>query len=78
MINDGRSPYPFFALMHNASSKGIYFESLYGLECGIQINVKIENPPFNSEPKSYMAKVAWCRALVEESTFRYGVGLEYC
>ncbi len=78
VIDDGRSRYPFFALMHNASNAGIYFESLYGLSCGIRVNVRIENHPFTSRPKSCTARVAWCRALVETSTCRYGVGLEYC
>jgi len=77
-IEDGSSHYPFFALMYNTSKTGIYFESLYGLACGIRINVTIENPPFNSAPKSCMARVVWCRALVEKSDFLYGVGLEYC
>ena len=77
-IEDDSSRYPFFALMYNASKAGIYVKSLYGLECGIQINIKIEKPPFNSAPENCSAKVVWCRALVESSSFRYGVGLAYC
>jgi len=77
-IEDGSSRYPFFALMYNTSKHGIYVESLFGLECGQRINIKIEKPPYSSAPENCSAKVVWCRALIEASDFRYGVGLAYC
>ena len=77
-IEDDSSGYPFFTLMYNISKKGIYVESLFGLECGKRINIEIEKPPFSSAPENCSAKVVWCRALIEDSDFRYGVGLAYC
>jgi len=78
MLEDEASGYPFYAVMYNASGTGMYFESLFGLQSGTPVNIRIDTPPIKSARNSCHAKVVWCRELDDNSFFRYGVGVEYC
>ena len=78
MIKDEHIKQPFFAMMHNASKNGLYFESLFSLGSGTQISIESESVPLYSNRKRRSAKVIWCRELADICASCYGVGVEFC
>ena len=64
--------------MCNYSRGGLYFESDFSLDIGLEIFIGIENSPFSAGHAVYRAKVIWRRELPErDSYYRYGIGVKY-
>ena len=68
----------YYAMMHNYSGRGMYFESLLSLKPGSKVKIKVENPPFADVPPALSAEVKWCQELLSDKSFYcYGIGVEY-
>ena len=68
----------YYAMMHNYSCNGMYFESLFSLNPGSKVKIKVENPPLADVPPVMSAQVKWCRELLNDNSFYcYGIGVEY-
>ena len=70
--------YPFYGVMYNASAEGTHFKSLFKLEPGTHIDIKMDDPPAPADQNRCRAQVRWCKELDNHSIFRYGIGVEYC
>ena len=68
----------YYAMMHNYSGSGMYFESLFSLNPGTNVKIKVENQPLADVPPVLSAEVRWCRELQNDNSFYcYGIGVEY-
>ena len=64
--------------MANYSRAGLYFESDFAPNPGMEIFIGIENSPFSAGHDVYRAKVMWCSELHEKVSFYYyGVGVKF-
>ena len=76
LVEDLNAGFVYRARMVNYSSKGVFIETDVGLEPGEEINIGIENSPFELSPeasKSYRAKVLWQKGL-KNGFFNFGYG----
>ena len=65
--------------MYNFSRCGIYYESDFTPEPGMDIFIGIENSPLSSEYDVYRATVIWWRKRPKKaSSFGYGIGVKFC
>ena len=78
MLEDRSFGYPSFAVMCNVSKTGMYFESVFELQPGTNINIKIDEPSPKTSQNFCCAQVIWCEELEDNSNFRYGIGVKYC
>jgi hypothetical protein len=68
----------FEGKMFNYSRGGMYFESNFAPEIGIEIFIGIENSPYTSGHDVYRAKVIWKMRLKDsQSLFLHGIGVKY-
>lgn len=69
------------AKMHNFSPGGIYIESKYLLQEGMQITIRRANDtPSCQEEAPYrelMAEVKWCKEILHSGQPHYGAGAQY-
>ena len=64
--------------MYNYSSSGIYFETNFYLQPGMDLYIGIKSSPLSEETdvyECYRAVIKW-RKFLEESSFDYGYGLQ--
>lgn len=67
-----------YAQARNLSGDGMYFETDHRFRRGRIIDIRLDNPPFKTAPKSYTATVKWCKPLsIDESILPYGVGVKF-
>jgi hypothetical protein len=66
---------PYYAVSYNLSGAGMYFKSLFELNPGAHILIRIDNYSLDEDPVP--ARVVWCRKLEDTAIFRYGVGVEF-
>ena len=74
-LEDDLTLSPYYALSHNISEAGIYFKSLFEMHPGARIRIRIDDDTFGRNPVP--AKVIWCNELKNQTSFRYGVGVEF-
>jgi len=68
----------YYAMMRNYNGSGMYFESLFSLNPGTNVKIKVENPPLTDVPSLLSAEVRWCRELLNDNSFYcYRIGVEY-
>jgi Tfp pilus assembly protein PilZ len=75
MIEDGLTRIPYYAVSDNFSDTGMVFKSLFEINPGAQIFIRIDDYASNCNP--IPAKVVWCNQLKSQAGFRYGVGIEF-
>ena len=68
----------FYAQMHNYSSDGMGFESPHAIKPGTDIEIWLNRTPFKASPKTYHARVRWCKSKVDDDTdYSYRIGVNY-
>jgi len=68
----------YYAMMHNFSDGGMYFESLFSLVPGTKVKIKVENPLLTGVSPTLSAEVRWCREILNDNSFYcYGIGVQY-
>ena len=68
----------FEGRMFNYSRGGMYFESNFAPEVGIEIFIGVENSPYTAGHDVYRAKVVWHTGLVDsKSLFSHGIGVQF-
>jgi len=66
-----------YATTHNFSGDGMYCGSDCALRPGTIITIRLDNPPYASAPKIYLAEVHRCEKLEgEDNSHLYGLGLK--
>lgn len=75
MIEDDLSRIPYYAVSNNFSDTGMVFKSLFEINPGAQIFIRIDD--YASSRNPIPAKVVWCNKFKGQSGFRYGVGVEF-
>jgi hypothetical protein len=66
---------PYFAVSTNSSRRGMHFKSLFKLQEGVQIFIRIDN--YTTGQHQVPARVVWCKQLENSRSFRYGIGVEF-
>jgi hypothetical protein len=66
---------PYYAVSYNISAAGMFFKSLFKLYPGDRILVRIDD--YTSGQNPVCAKVVWCNELRNETSFNYGIGVEF-
>mgnify|MGYP001551498592 FL=1 len=78
MLSDEHCEYFSYGQIFNFNSDGLYFESDFAFKAGIKIKVQIDNPPFQSGPRTLNSVVRWCRELTDyDSDYTYGMGAKF-
>lgn len=78
MLSDEQSEYFSYAQMFNLSSGGLYLKSDVAYKPGSKIRIRLDDPPFQSGPKTLSTVVRWCQELTEyDSDYTFGVGLMF-
>jgi hypothetical protein len=78
MLTDEHSTYFSYGQMFNFSRDGLYFRSDFSFKTGKKIQIRFNNPPFRSGPKSLSSVVKWCRKLAGyEPDYTYGIGVKF-
>lgn len=75
MIEDESTQIPYYAVSNNFSDTGMVFKSLFEINPGAQIFIRIDNYASHCNP--IPAKVVWCNKLRSQDSFRYGVAVEF-
>jgi Tfp pilus assembly protein PilZ len=75
MIEDESTQIPYYAVSNNFSDTGMVFKSLFEINPGAQIFIRIDD--YASSRNPIPAKVVWCNKLKSQGGFRYGVGVEF-
>jgi Tfp pilus assembly protein PilZ len=76
LVEDLNAGFVYRARIVNYSSQGVFIETDVGLQPGDEINIGIENSPFelsSDASKSYRAKVLWQKGL-KNGFFNFGYG----
>jgi Tfp pilus assembly protein PilZ len=74
-LGDDHALSPYYAVSYNLSETGMYFKSLFEMHPGAHVLIRIDDYELSRNQVS--AKVVWCEALENATTFRYGVGVEF-
>jgi hypothetical protein len=74
-IEDEFSLSPYYAVSHNLSEMGMYFESLFEFYRGARILIRIDEAKSSKTP--VLAKVVRCNKLTNQPIFRYGIGVKF-
>lgn len=75
MIEDDSTKIPYYAVSNNVSGTGMVFKSLFEINPGAQIFIRIDD--YASSRTPIPAKVVWCNKLKSQDGFRYGVGVKF-
>lgn len=75
MIEDESTQIPYYAVSNNFSDTGMVFKSLFEINPGAQIFIRIDD--YASSRNPIPAKVVWCNKFKGQASFRYGVGVEF-
>ena len=71
--------YRYLATMYNYSGGGMYLESDYAPRPDTKVRIRVDNLPFVSVSKNYIAKIRWRKQLADDdSSYSYGIGVKYC
>jgi hypothetical protein len=74
-LEDDLTLSPYYAVSYNLSDAGMYFKTLFMLNPGAYILIRIDDYAFGPDP--VRAKVVWCTDLKNETAFNYGIGVEF-
>jgi hypothetical protein len=66
---------PYYAVSCNLSETGMYFKSVFELNPGAHLLIRIDD--YISVQNQISAKVVWCKKIENSNSFRYGVGVEF-
>ena len=77
ILEDHRTGFKFNGLMQNYSQSGMYVQSDYAPRPDRKIKITVDNLPLSSSPQTFMAQVKWRRVLNQNSTYGYGIGVQY-
>jgi hypothetical protein len=75
MIEDESTQIPYYAVSNDLSETGMVFKSLFEINPGAQIFIRIDD--YASSRTPIPAKVVWCEKLRSQGGFRYGVAVEF-
>lgn len=74
-LEDDRALSPYYAVSCNLSETGMYFKSLFELNPGVHILIRLDD--YTLSRNQVPAKVVWCKKLENTDKFRFGVGVEF-
>jgi hypothetical protein len=78
ILEDDSSGAWSYARTKDFSNDGMLLESEVAFRPGTRINIKFDDQPFKSAPKTYRSVVRWCREVADEkSILTYGIGVKF-